>query len=175
MLLDIVMPIKEGRYLPHEVLQALLEQEIPFRLFVSTKVSDGDYPAARNNIKQYGKSNFVLMLDNDVVLPPNGLSQMVEFLETHAEYGAIGIPKIEFEHRTDEDMRHSEHVDMSCVVFRREVLEALTFRFPQFQGVQSGGSCECAQACRDIRAIGLEIGFLPHLQAQHLYATEGRS
>ena len=60
-MIDVIMPVKEGRFIPQEVLDALLAQGIPFRLFVSTRISDGDYPAARNNVKQYGRSPMVLM------------------------------------------------------------------------------------------------------------------
>jgi hypothetical protein len=84
-MIDVVMPVKEGRFIPQDVLTALLAQGIPFRLFISTKVSNGDYPAVRDNIKQYGRSSMVLMLDNDVVLPEKALYQMICFLKEHPE------------------------------------------------------------------------------------------
>ena len=111
MIIDIVMPMKEGRYIPHEVLTGLLRQGIPFRLFVSTKVSNGDFPAVRNNIKQYGRAEFVLMLDNDIVLPDGALSKMRAFLQSHAEYAAIGLPKQDFSAMSPEWLLHALHKD----------------------------------------------------------------
>ena len=166
------MPIKEGRFIPREVLDALLIQGIPFRLFVSTRVSEGDYPAARNNIKQYGRSPLVLMLDNDIVLPAGALSRMISFLEEHPEYGAIGLPKQDFSRLSDEKLLHAGHVDMSCVLFRQELLSQLTFRWPPPGENAATGGCECGQTCRDLRQMGWEIGFLPGLCAKHIVRTE---
>ncbi len=173
MIIDIVMPMKEGRYVPQEVLDSLLRQGIPFRLFVSTKVSNGDFPAARNNIKQYGRSEFVLMLDNDIVLPDGALSKMRDFLQSHAEYAAIGLPKQDFTAMSQEWLLHALHVDMSCVLFRGEILEQLTFRWPPPDEGAAAGGCECGQACRDLRRMGWEIGFLPGMYAGHIVSTEG--
>lgn len=172
-MIDVLMPVKEGRFIPKEVLDALLTQGIPFRLFVSTKFSNGDYPAARNNIKQYGRSPLVLMLDNDIVLPKGALSQMMHFLDEHPEYGAIGLPKQDFRNLDEEALLHAAHVDMSCVLFRQEVLFQLTFRWPPPDENASTGGCECGQACRDLRRMGFQIGFLPGLYAKHIGLTEG--
>ncbi len=172
-MIDIIMPIKEGRFIPQEVLDALLAQGIPFRLFVSTRISRGDYPAARNNVKQYGRSPLALMLDNDIVLPGESLSRMIRFLEEHPGYGAIGLPKQDFSRLSDEELLHARHVDMSCVLFRQEALSELTFRWPPPGEDAATGGCECAQACRDLRRMGWEIGFLLGLCAKHIVRTEG--
>lgn len=42
-LIDVVMPIEEGQFIPHEVIEGILRQDYPVRLWVSTKYSDGDY------------------------------------------------------------------------------------------------------------------------------------
>jgi len=166
------MPVKEGRFIPQEVLDALLAQGIPFRLFVSTKISNGDYPAVRNNIKQYGCFSMALMLDNDIVLPEKALSQMISFLNEHPEYGAIGLPKQDFSRLSDAELLNALHVDMSCVLFRQEALNQLTFRWtPPDEDLRSG-VCECAQACRDLRRMGWKIGFLPGFCAKHIVQTE---
>jgi len=174
-MIDVIMPVKEGRFIPQEVLDALLAQGILFRLFVSTRISDGNYPAVRNNVKKYGHSPLVLMLDNDIVLPEEALSRMIRFLEEHPNYGAIGLPKQDFSSRSHEELLHARHVDMSCVLFRQEALSQLTFRWPPPDDDTVTGGCECSQACRDLRRIGWEIGFLPGLHARHIVRTEGRS
>ena len=79
-IVDILMPIEEGRYIPQGVMQGILCQGINFRLWTSTKFSGGDYAGARNNIKKYAKTDFTLMLDNDIVLPKGAIIKMIDFL-----------------------------------------------------------------------------------------------
>jgi hypothetical protein len=173
--LDVLMPTKEGRFIPQSVLEGLLGQQLPFRLWVSTTVSDGDYAKARNHIKQRAHSHpYVLMLDNDVVLPEGALGAMMRFLDTQADFVAIALQKGHLESgglsnslQADEPM----HVDMSCVLFRTEDLLRLTFRYPGDQRERRQG-CECLQACQEIRGRGKRIGFLKGITAQHLDYTE---
>lgn len=171
--LDILMPTEEGRYIPQEALAGLLSQGISFRLWVSTRISGGNYAQARNNIKRYGKGRFVLMLDNDVILPPGAVKRMVEFLTSHPRYAAIALTKHVWE-SSFEEVITPPHVDMSCVLFRKKILDELTFSEPSKDGRQLPepyGGCECAQCCFDIRKRGLEIGFLPGLSVHHLPDT----
>jgi len=174
MIIDIVMPVEEGRHIPQEVLEGILRQGIPFRLWVSTRFSRGQYADARNQVKQYGRSEFVLMLDNDIVLPPEALERMIEFLKTHSNYGAIALckhPQLNF--KTEKDFLQAEHVDMSCVLFRKMVLDQITFVDHRNAGKigrkQLAGQCECANCCFDMRQMGWEIGFLPYVYVQHLH------
>jgi hypothetical protein len=166
------MPMEEGRNIPGDVLAALAAQDIPLRLWVSTAVGDRRHADARNNVKQYGASEHVLMLDNDTAMPPRSLGQMRDFLDAHADFGAIALckhPRLVF--ATDEDWLEARHVDMSCVLFRRGVLARVTFldrRNAERLGRKSRG-CECINCCIDIRAMGLRVGFLPDVRAVHLH------
>jgi len=173
MRVDIVMPVEEGRYIPQEVLEGIIEQETPFRLWISTRFSDGQYADARNQVKQYGESELVLMLDNDIVMPSKGLEQMIEFLHTHPDYGAIGLWKHSNLGQIDETFLHATHVDMSCVLFRKEILDKIVFvdhnNAEKVGRKDLAGQCECANCCYDIRQMGLEIGFLPGVYAQHIH------
>lgn len=158
--------------MPGDVLAALVAQDIPLRLWVSTRVGDRKLADARNNVKEYGASDYVLMLDNDVAMPPGSLAEMRRFLDEHAEFGAIGLCKhrrIEFP--TDEAWLTERHVDMSCVLFRRDVLERVTFldRHNEDELGRKSRGCECINCCNDIRAMGLRIGFLPNVYADHLH------
>jgi hypothetical protein len=167
------MPTEEGRNIPGEVLAALLSQDVDIRLWVSTRVGDRKLADARNNVKQYGASELVLMLDNDVAMPAGSLVEMRRFLDGHADFGAIGLCKhrrIEF--ANDEAWLAERHIDMSCVLFRRDVLERVTFldrHNATTLGRKSRG-CECINCCNDIRAMGLRIGFLPNVYADHLHS-----
>jgi len=174
MTLDIVMPIEEGRYIPQEVLEGMLHQDLPFRLWVSTRFYNGQYVDARNQVKRYGTSPYVLMLDNDIVMPSGSLKQMISFLDSHPTYGAIALCKhsgLRFD--TDDGFLHAHHVDMSCVLFRKGTLDRITFVDAQSAGKAGRanlvGQCECANCCHDIRQMGLEIGFLPHIYVRHLH------
>jgi len=163
-LIDIVMPIEEGRFIPHEVIEGISQQGYRIRLWVSTKYSNGDYASARNNIKRYGSSPKVLMLDNDIILPPDSVKRMCQFLDAHPKYAAIAISKHNKPEGNDREVINYDHVDMSCVLFRREVLEQLIFS-------QGAGTCECLQCCKDIRNMEMEIGFLIGLQVYHVSGT----
>ena len=175
-MLDIVMPVEEGRFIPPEVLDGILRQGVPFRLWVSTRYGDRQVADARDQVKRYGQSPHVLMLDNDIVLPPDGLKRMSDFLDAQPGFGAIALckhPSLPF--ADDDAYLNAFHVDMSCVLFRKDVLDRLTFvdaRNANRAGrEQLAGLCECANACADIRATSLRIGFLPRLYAEHLHPT----
>jgi len=168
---DIVMPIEEGRFIPHAVIEGILEQSCTLRLWISTKHSDGDYAAARNNVKKYGSSPMVLMLDNDIVLPPGAIERMSKFLDGHQEYAAIGISKDSIPVANGEIL-DAEHVDMSCVLFRQEILDRITFS--QGHPFPGKGRCECLQCCDDIRQMGMKIGFLVGLQVYHILNTRSQ-
>jgi hypothetical protein len=131
-IVDIIMPMEEGRFIDQAVLEGILSQNIPFRLWVSTKHSDGNYAAARNNIKRYAYSDLVLMLDNNIILPKSALNQMLAFLSQHLDYAAIGLPKHHPHAQNDSELLNAPHVGMSCVLFRRPILESIVFQHPHF-------------------------------------------
>ena len=163
------MPIEESRFIPRAVMEGILAQNYNFRLWVSTKYSSGrDYAKARNNVKQYGSSSMVLMLDNDIILPPKAVELMHEFLNKHEEYAAIGISKNSIPIASSE-VWDADHVDMSCVLFRRKILDKITFS--QGSSSPDKGQCECLQCCHDIRQMGMKIGFLTNIQAYHILDT----
>lgn len=177
-LIDVLMPTKEGRFIPRQVLQGLLDQRVPFRLWISTVVSNGDHAKARNHIKQYAHSKpYVLMLDNDIILPKGALNAMMRFLDAHEDFAAIALRKGQvpgYSGRSSDELiaEEPEHVDMSCVLFRTVELKALTFGYPGSPDLQKRSGCECIKACQDIRAGGKRIGFLQGIIAGHLYDTE---
>lgn len=170
--IDELMPTQEGRYIDVQVLAALLEQDVPFRLWISTSVSDGDYAKARNHIKQYAISEpYVLMLDNDVVMPPRAIKTMVAFLDTHKDFAAIALRKQTRVHTSETlfekfTVEEPNHVDMSCVLFRRVILEQHYFTVDR-----NRGGCECQHCCDTLRAQGWRIGFINELIARHIPST----
>src|SRR5262249_49951168 len=55
---------------------------------------------------------------------------------------------------------YPRHVGMAAVLFRRERLARLTFRWET-------GKCECLCCCEDLRRAGFAIGYLPGAMAWH--------
>ena len=113
------------------------------------------------------------MLDNDVILPAGVVKKMMDFLMSHPNYAAIALAKHDWTSSLKEVIT-PPHVDMSCVLFRKEILDEITFSEPRKEGRQLPepyGGCECAQCCFDIREKGLEIGFLPGFYVRHIPDT----
>ena len=73
---DVLMPAEEGRNIPSEVVAGLAGRTVSTRLWVSTSVGDRRLADARNHVKQYGASTSVLMLENDVAMPPESLTAL---------------------------------------------------------------------------------------------------
>jgi len=171
-LIDIVMPLREGRDIAEDVLRGVAGQDRPIRLWIGAQPTDGTADA-RNAVKAYGRTPYVLMLDADIVLLDGVLGRMSDFLDQHPAYGAIGLCRHTARRffRRDEWLK-AHHVDMSCVLFRRDVLSSITFA-DKYNASRVGreklaGGCECANACYDIRRMGLQIGFLPEVYVRHV-------
>lgn len=161
--LDVLMPVQEGRFIHSEVMRSLCNQNVKMRLWTSTLVSNGDTASARNQVKQYGQSDYILMTDNDLVLPDDAVERMVRFLDNQSDFGAIALSK---KHIPDPALGEVEvltHIDAGPVMWRKEVFDKITYQFR--------GSCECMASCEDIRALGYEIGFLTGIYAKHIVDT----
>ncbi|MBN2326338.1 MAG: hypothetical protein JXR73_04225 [Candidatus Omnitrophica bacterium] len=165
--IDIVMPIEDGRHIPQAVLESIIFQNLPFRLWITTQFNQRRISDARNHVKQYAISYRVLMLDNDIILPHNALKKMNQFLDEQPHFAAIALSKNRKFH-VDDPVIVESHVDMSCVLFRRNILNKLKFRDTRFE---ENPCCQCIFMCEDIRALGFEIGFLNHYYARHIQNT----
>lgn len=161
--LDVLMPVQEGRFIHLEVMRSLCNQNVKMRLWMSTLVSNGDTASARNQVKQYGQSDYILMTDNDLVLPDDAVERMTNFLDKQSDFGAVALSK---KHIPDTALGEVEvlgHIDAGPVMWRKEVFDKITYQFR--------GSCECMASCEDIRALGYEIGFLTGTYAKHIVDT----
>lgn len=169
-LIDIVMPVVQGRLIPPEVLMGTLWHfGIRTNLIVSTAFPS-NLAQARNAVKLYAETPRVLMLDNDVVMPPRSLEVMLSFLDAHPDFGAIALAKRPscVEPLLDETcVTEPAHVDMSCVLWRGLVLKEHVFRT-----TSDASHCDCLPACSDLRANGQRIGFLPKWVCTHFENTE---
>ena len=112
---------------------------------------------ARNQVKKLGTAHFVMFLDDDVVLPKDGIKDLTYALFFNREYAAIGIDY----QNAPRDPFGRIHVAMGAVMFLRPILEQIRFR-------TEPGKCECLCCCEDIRRMGYLIDYLPGVKAKHL-------
>ena len=167
--LDIAMPVQDGRFISQLVLASLDAQCIPYRLWVSTVYSNGEFANARNSVREAalrGTSPYILMTDNDLVFSDGDFRAMVLWLENNPDFGAIAISKHSApDAQNGEAVIEPPHVDAGPVMFRREV-------FQQFAYSNKGGTCECAAMCRTLREeMNQRIGFLTGRSVRHIRNT----
>ena len=118
----------------------------------------------RNEARTLGSSPWVMYLDDDVVLGPGSLGSLVQALEQQPRVAALGADSAGEMNRPGESWDRPSHVGMAAVMFRREVLAKITFRW-------EGEKCECLCCCEDLRAAGWAIGYLPGALAWHRPAS----
>ena len=166
--LDIAMPCEDGRYIPQAVLAGFEAQGIPYRLWMSTTYSNRDFFGARNHVREFalkGTSPYILMTDNDLVYPPGTWERMITWLENHRDFGAIGISK----HGVPDPnavgvVQEPAHVDGGTVLFRRDVLEQVTYD-------RKYGTCECGAMVQAVHDLGYRFGRFADMTLHHIVNT----
>ena len=111
---------------------------------------------ARNHGKTLGNSCWLMFLDDDVVLHPDCLRQLVEGLRRRPLYAALAADYLG-EHQPG---HVPPHVGMGATMFRRAALDRFAFRW-------EADRCECQCLCDDLRKRGYAIGYLPQAGADH--------
>jgi hypothetical protein len=115
---------------------------------------------ARNQGKQMGTAPWVMCLDDDVVLGPGCIVRLVEALRTRPGFAALAADSAGEMAGGWQNWDYPRHVGMAAVLFRRDRLAAVRFRWEP-------GKCECQCCCDDLRRGGLGIGYLPTAPAWH--------
>ena len=100
---------------------------------------------ARNQARNVGDAPWVMLLDDDVVLAPDCLARLVEGLIARPEFAALAADSDGRMRSGLEHWDYPRHVGMAAVMFRRERLAELNFRWED-------GKCECLCCCEDLRA-----------------------
>jgi hypothetical protein len=116
----------------------------------------------RNEGKGLGSNNFVMLLDDDVVLDRHCVARLAEGLLRRPAFAALGADSTAVMEQGWDHWDYPRHVGMAAVLFRRERLEALTFRWEN-----SDSKCECQCCCDDLRRAGYAIGYTPGALAWH--------
>jgi len=165
---DVLTVLGPGRAIHESVLSALKNQgDVTLKHYVveGTPPLPGEgridaIARARNRAKSLGDAHYAMFLDDDVVLPPRAIEELVYTLFFNPRYAAIGI---DYQHFA-QPSAWAAHVAMGAVMFIRPILEQIHFR-------TEPNKCECYCCCEDIRRMGYLIGYLPGLRAEHLTGT----
>jgi hypothetical protein len=111
----------------------------------------------RNEARRTGTFQYVMFLDDDVVLGENCVAKLVEQLRRQPLYGALAADYLGESH----DVQRSGHVAMGATLFRRAALQRIRFRWERDR-------CECQCCCDDLRTLGIGIAYEPLAVATHL-------
>jgi glycosyltransferase involved in cell wall biosynthesis len=162
--IDLILLKQAGQVVPQPVLDALERQgQVSLHLHV---ISGERFPTdrnrwdticrARNRAKSLGTSPAVMFLDSDVVLPDKTIEQLVAALQQDAKLAAVAA-----DYLGEAGRQTLGHVGMGATLFRRDVLNRVTFRW-------ENQKCECLCCCEDLRRSGWRIEYLSDLKAMHL-------
>jgi len=159
---DVLTVLAPGECMRPEALAALSDQGAVHlrhhQEWEPRRAGENRYQAiarARNQIKQWGQSPYLLFLDRDVVLPQGGIERLVLWLLFNPGYAGIGF------NYQDPAPTPAPHVALGATLFVRGILERFSFR-------AAAGQCECACLCTDLRAAGYQIDYFPGYRATHV-------
>ena len=162
--LDVLIVCSPERFMPQIVLDTILRENIPIRLYFSNAIGSGAADA-RNNVKDMWKnsinrSEFVLMTDNDIFFPAGSINKMIDFLNRNEDFGAIALHRSE----TPEEVTEPCHINAGPVMFKSEIYEQITYH--------NKAGCECQGFSDDIRKLNYRIGYLDGFQYNHVHRTK---
>lgn len=112
---------------------------------------------ARNEGKLRGSAPWLMFLDDDVVLAPACISQLVDELGRRPVYGALGADYL----GQNRPGRVAQHVSMGATIFRREAIDQIYFAWREKR-------CECQCCCDDLRQLCWGIDYYAPAKARHL-------
>jgi hypothetical protein len=115
---------------------------------------------ARNEGKRLASTDFVMLVDDDVVLDRHCVSRLAEGLSRRPAFAALAADSTAVMLEGWDHWDYPRHVGMAAVLFRRERLEAVNFRWEP-------SKCECQCCCDDLRRTGYAIGYMPGAIAWH--------
>lgn len=152
-LIDVIIPLAPGQKPTHLTLNSLYRQEGVI-LYIHESIGPAARPTdhriatisrSRNIAKEIGYHRLVLFLDSDVILPErnDAIRLLVEELLSSDRLAAVGY-----------DYENSNHVKMGCVLWDREALKLITFKF-------DGKQCECLTVKDDLEEKDLFIVLHP--------------
>ncbi|GAA4471848.1 glycosyltransferase family 2 protein [Novipirellula rosea] len=162
---DVLMLCRPHSEPPPVVVDAIHRQnDVNVRLHIATGWPHGDdrnrwqtIARARNQIKQRATADWVMFVDDDVLLDPHCIATLVHRLERSPTLGAVAAD-YDLENQTS---ANAGHVGMGACLFRGEVLKSVQFR-------STPNQCECSCCCEDLRRQGIGITYCGIAKATHL-------
>lgn len=115
---------------------------------------------ARNEGVAQTSAPWVMFVDDDVVLAPGCLQELVQALGSRPGHGALAADYLEESTMTGPWTMPDIHVALGATLFRRSALERIRFRWEPDR-------CECQCCCDDLRRLGYAISYLPQARAYH--------
>ncbi len=104
-----------------------------------------------------------MFLDDDVIPGPECIRRLLTALTRWPAFAAVAADYL----GESQGRVHSGHVGMGATLFRRSALERIRFR-------NTADRCECQCCCDDLRALGLNVGYVPTAHAEHRNADRPR-
>ncbi|TWT66410.1 glycosyltransferase [Allorhodopirellula solitaria] len=167
--IDVVILTRCDGDLPDAVLESLRRQRgvrVRWQQLVGAPRSDDAHriatiARARNEGIARAQGDWVMFLDDDVILAPDCIARLHHALMTRPDFAAVAADYL------GDRARHgsSPHVAMGATLFRRTTLQRIPFRW-------TVNKCECLCCCEDIRRAGGRIEYLSDARARHLAKPE---
>lgn len=163
-MIDVLMPCAPDRIIPEPVISSILMQDEEINIFIGTHIATGPSDARiylhSEWIKRQSDSQFVFMMDNDLVLQKGSLTKLRNFLEQNSDFGAIAISK---SFTVKEPFDEAKHIDSAPLLFRSAIFREIRYRNDPY--------CECQHITQDLREENHRIAFLGGLKCQHIIET----
>ena len=156
-MINVLLACHPDRIIPEAVMTSILNQGVPLNIHICAHIGTGAWKSRQYLKDRYPKDcDYVLTMDNDIVLPDNAIVNLIQFLENNPDFAAIGISK-QFK---PVSVSEEPHIDAAPLLFRPHIYDQLTYRHDQY--------CECLDMTRDLRNMNHRIGFIGGLKCQHL-------
>ena len=160
----VLMPCAFDRIIPESVMTSLMRQEQYMNLIMCNHQNEHAYKGRKYLLEMISKldlepNDWVLTMDNDIILPPFCIDAMIEFMSKNPDFAGICISK----HYEPVSVDEARHVDAAPVLYRPNIFKNLKYR--------ADTHCECLHTVNDLRAAGHRIGFLPGFKVDHIRET----
>ena len=142
-------------------------------------------PMARNNGLSLACGEYIIFIDDDVLLPSNCIRRLIKHLSVGAAVGVTGL--INFD-KSDKELRQEYGISLNhashdlifvnqfigaVMAFRHEVFDKIGGFDERLGVLSSSASGEDTEFCRRARRAGLSLAIDPTLVIQHPLGTIG--
>ncbi len=144
---------RKGRILKNEFLLAVASQGVKLDILIvnseNKDISDREW-LRQKALNLAPNDKYFLLLNSDVVFETEkDVQELIDYLDKYKNYGAIAYDT------RNRDEKALIHVDIACMLIRREVLEKVVFHKDPKRL-----TCTCDFLCDDIKVLGYKVGYL---------------